>query len=109
MSKPSTQNAAQNAGAFVSRTQELILAWNAGDHYGALRIAKTFVRLSRDDARRIRQAWEAAQRPSFYAQIGKRPDAMIADGLAALAALYDLTPATANDCERLKSRVVRRR
>ena len=61
----------------------------AGDWPGALRIAARFPRLGADKAR-IERGWEAVARPAFMRQIGKDPDALLADGRAALKSRYSL-------------------
>jgi hypothetical protein len=58
-----------------------------GDWQGALRLAAKFPRLGEHKAR-IERGWEAIQRPDFYRQIGRNPDALIADGIAALKERY---------------------
>lgn len=60
-----------------------------GDWPNALKIAARFPRLGKDKAR-IERAWEATARPGFMRQIGKDPDALIADGIAALKSRYQL-------------------
>jgi len=49
----------------------------------AFRIASSFKNLGAQKAR-ITRAWEVIQRPDFYRQIRKDPEAIIADGIAAL-------------------------
>jgi hypothetical protein len=61
----------------------------SGDWTGALRIAAKFPRLGADKAR-IERGWEAVARPDFMRQIGKDPDALMADGIAALKSRYSL-------------------
>ena len=60
-----------------------------GDWPGALKIAARFPRLGSDKAR-IERAWEATARPGFMRQLGKDPDALMADGIAALKSRYQL-------------------
>lgn len=60
-----------------------------GDWQGALRIAARFPSLG-DHRAQIIRAHEAYLRPSFYRQIGKDPEALIAAGIAALRARYRL-------------------
>ena len=61
----------------------------AEDWPGAIRIAARFPRLGADKVA-IERAWEATARPGFMRQIGKDPDALVADGVAALKARYSL-------------------
>ena len=60
-----------------------------GDWPSALRIAVRFPRLGADKVR-IERGWEAIARPAFMRQIGKDPDALVADGIAALKSRYSL-------------------
>jgi len=60
-----------------------------GDWNGALRIAARFPRLG-DDKTRIERGWEAVARPDFMRQIGRDPESLRADGIAALKSRYSL-------------------
>lgn len=59
----------------------------ADDWIGALRIAARFHDLGEHKAA-ITMAWEAANRPDFYREIGKDPDALVAAGVGALKERY---------------------
>jgi len=61
----------------------------AGDWQGALQIAARFPSLG-DNRAQIVRAHEAFIRPGFYRQIGKDPEALIAEGITALRARYRL-------------------
>jgi hypothetical protein len=63
--------------------------WLAGNKIEALRIVKSFPRLG-DEKKAIEQAWASHQSPSFYIQIGKDPEALIGQGLQAIAHRYSL-------------------
>jgi hypothetical protein len=60
---------------------------DAGDWREALRLAAGFGRLGEHKAP-ITRAWEALQRPGFYRQLGRDPDALVAAGIEALKARY---------------------
>lgn len=60
---------------------------NRGDWNGALRLASTFARLGTHRTAIIR-GHEAFTNPRFYESIHKNPDALIAEGIAALKARY---------------------
>lgn len=62
---------------------------DAGDWRGALKMAATFPRLG-DEKAAITRGWEAFARPEFCRQLRKDPDALIADGMAALMRRYPL-------------------
>ena len=54
---------------------------------GALRLAAKLPRLgAHRDA--IRRGWEALQRPAFYEQLGRDPDALVLAGVEALRERY---------------------
>lgn len=61
----------------------------AGDWQGALRIAARFPQLG-DHKAAIKRAHEAFIRPAFYRQIGRDPEVLIAEGIAALRSRYSL-------------------
>lgn len=60
---------------------------DAGDWRGALKMAAAFPRLG-DEKVAITRAWEAIARPDFCRQLKRDPDALIADGVAALIRRY---------------------
>lgn len=63
----------------------------AGDWVAALRLAARFPRLGEHkDA--ITRGWAALQNPTFYKEIGKDPDALVAAGVAALKERYPTVP-----------------
>lgn len=60
-----------------------------GDWLGALRIASRFADLGEHKAA-IMRAQEAVLRPDFQRQLGRDPERLLAEGLAALRARYRL-------------------
>jgi len=58
-----------------------------GNYLKALSLASKFPRLG-EHKEQIRLGHEANQNPSFYRQIGKNPDQLVADGIAALKDRY---------------------
>ena len=60
-----------------------------GDWQAALRIAARFPHLG-DHKAAIKRAHEAFENGHFYRQIGKDPEALIAEGIAALRSRYRL-------------------
>lgn len=60
-----------------------------GDWRAALRIAARFPQLG-DHKAAIKRAHEAFENGHFYRQIGKDPEALIAEGIAALRVRYRL-------------------
>ena len=61
----------------------------SGDWTGALRIASKFGNLG-SERNAILSAWGAIRSPDFCRQIGKDPDAAIAEGIAALRRRYSI-------------------
>ena len=59
----------------------------AGNWPSALGLAAKFPRLG-EHKTAITRAWEAIQRPEFYRAIGKNPDALVNEGIAALKERY---------------------
>jgi hypothetical protein len=59
----------------------------AGEWHEALRLAASWPRLG-EHKRRIEQGWAAMSRPDFYRELGHDPDALVADGVAALRERY---------------------
>jgi hypothetical protein len=72
-----------------TKLSQLKALWSAGDRVGALRIAAKFPSLGGEKTA-ITQAWAAASNPSFYRQIGRDPEQLVEDGLAAMVARYAL-------------------
>lgn len=67
-------------------------AMRAGDWREAMRIAAAFPRLG-DEKAAITRAWEAYQRPDFMRQLRRDPNALIAEGVAALRRRYPMPEA----------------
>lgn len=63
-----------------------------GDWTAALSIAAKFPQLGEHGPRIVR-AHEAGHNPRFYRQIGKDPDALVADGIRALQERYQIPSA----------------
>ena len=74
-------------GMWVSKLSILRAHMAAGEWRAALRLAARFPQLGNAKAD-ITRAWEAIQRPEFYASIGKDPAALIDAGIAALRRRY---------------------
>jgi hypothetical protein len=72
-----------------TKLSKLKAAFAAGDFIGALRIAAKFPQLGAEKVA-ITTAWAAHQSPDFYREIGKDPTELIAAGIEALRARYDL-------------------
>lgn len=70
-----------------SKPQQILDALAAGDDRTALRIAASFQHLGKQKTA-IHRGWEALNRPDFYRQIGLDPDALVADGIAAVRTRY---------------------
>jgi hypothetical protein len=64
----------------------------AGDWPGALRMAARFQRLGQHKAD-IERGWAALQRPEFYRELGRDPEALVAAGIRALQERYRGTDA----------------
>lgn len=62
-------------------------AMRAEDWRTALRIAAYFPDLG-EHKEAITRAWNALNRPSFYRQLGRDPEALVEDGKRALVARY---------------------
>ena len=71
------------------KLSRLRAAYAAGDRIEALRIAARFPSLGAERGP-ILTAWGAIQNRAMYLQMGKQPDALIAQGVAAMAAKYGL-------------------
>ena len=76
-----------------TKLDKLKAAWTAGDTAWALRIAARFPELG-EHGPAIKRAHECLNGSGsrFYQQIGRDPAAIVAAGLAALAARYRLPP-----------------
>ncbi|MCA1776057.1 MAG: hypothetical protein LC676_10740 [Loktanella sp.] len=74
----------------TTKLSKLKAAAAAGDWPLALRIAARFPQLG-DHKEAIVRAHEAHANARFYRQLGKDPDALIAEGIDALKTRYDLT------------------
>lgn len=72
-----------------TKLRALTEAWASGDKIGALRIASKFPRLG-EHADAIRRGWDAYNRPGFYRQMRRDPEALTEAAFAALAARYGL-------------------
>lgn len=72
-----------------SKLSRLKARFAAGDYHGALQIAAKFQQLG-EHKEAITRAWAAIQNPAFYESIGKQPEALIAAGIEALRARYEL-------------------
>ena len=59
----------------------------AGDWRCALKVAARFPRLGEHKVA-IERGWAAIVNPGMYRQMGRDPDTMVADGIAALKARY---------------------
>lgn len=68
----------------LSKVQD---AMRAGNWAKALSIAAKFPRLGAEK-KAIEGAHDALRSPAFYRQIGKDPDTMVAEGIAALKTKY---------------------
>lgn len=71
----------------IKKVEVLAGMMNAGDCLGALRLAASWPKLGEQE-KAIRQGWAAESNPGFYRQIDKDPNALIAEGIAALKVRY---------------------
>lgn len=79
-------------GKPTSAINELQGLWDVGEYRKALKLAAGWPRLGKHrDA--IQAGWAAISNPSVYREMGKDPDTMYAEALAAIAERYDLEPA----------------
>lgn len=60
-----------------------------GDFRAALRLANSFPQLG-EHKKEITTAWSALNNPDFYREIGRDPEALVAAGIAAIRARYNL-------------------
>lgn len=72
-----------------TKLSQVIEKLRAGDRRGALRIAARFPQLG-DQKERITRGWQAVQSPDVYREMGHDPDALVADGVAALYERYEI-------------------
>lgn len=70
-----------------TKLSQLRAAYTDGRMKTALRIAAKFPNLG-VHAERIQRGWAALTRPGFYVELGCDPDALVADGLAAIKERY---------------------
>lgn len=71
----------------MTKLAQLIAALRAYDAPKALSIAAKFPRLG-DQRERIQRAHAAATNPRFYKELGRDPNALVRDGIAALHERY---------------------
>jgi hypothetical protein len=67
----------------TSKSNQVRAAWAAGDRTRALRIAARFFDRS-DATKAFKRGMDAHNNPSFYRQLGKDPDRIVADALEIL-------------------------
>ncbi len=77
------------APSMETKLSKLKAAYAAGDYREALRIAARFPQLGAEKEA-ICRAWQAIQSPAFYREIGRDPELLIAQGVAALKKRYAL-------------------
>ncbi|HEX3163872.1 MAG TPA: hypothetical protein VHQ92_14945 [Pseudolabrys sp.] len=73
----------------AAKIDMLRASWAAGDTLGALRIASRFFDSS-PETLLFKRGWDAAQNADFYRQLGRDPEAIKAEALAALARKFRL-------------------
>ena len=71
----------------MKKIDELKALMTAGEWHKAIRFAARFPRLG-DERQAIQTAASALLSPGLYRQMGKDPDAMVAEGVAALKGRY---------------------
>ncbi len=71
----------------ITKAERLRGLLRAGKWRDALSLANSFGRLG-THAKAIRTAHDAAVHPGFYKQLGKNPDALVADGVDAMLDKY---------------------
>lgn len=72
----------------MSTVDRILEALRGGDDREALRLAAGFPHLGKQKAA-ITRGWEACARPELYRQMGKDPQALIAEGVAAVRVRYE--------------------
>jgi len=70
-----------------SKQTRILAALANNDAREALRLAASFPHLG-EQKEAITRGWAALQRPDFYREIGKDPEALVALGVAAVRARY---------------------
>jgi hypothetical protein len=71
------------------KVDKIRTAWAAGDRIGALRIAARFFDRSAATLT-FKRGMDAHNNPSFYRQVGKQPDVLIANALNLLSTKFRL-------------------
>lgn len=74
---------------FKTARQKLTDLWVAGEYRAALKLAATWPNLG-GHKDRIRQGWAATSNPAIYREMGRDPEKLYRDGLAAVAERYGL-------------------
>jgi hypothetical protein len=72
-----------------SKCEQMRAAWAIGDKISALRIAARFFDRS-EDTKTFKRGMDAFNNPTFYRQLGKDPDRMIAEALELLSRKFKL-------------------
>lgn len=75
--------------AYVTALQKMKNLWAAGDYRAALKLTASWGQLG-THKERITRGWAAVNNADFYRAIGNDPEALVADGLAAVAERYGL-------------------
>jgi len=76
-------------GKLTTAAAQLRELWEAGEYRKALKLAAGWPRLG-GYADAIRAGWSAANNPRMYRELGKDPEALVAEGLRAISARYGL-------------------
>lgn len=74
----------------LSKRDELKQLLDAGKHRAALKLAASAPRLLQTHKDAILAGYAAATNPAFYRELGRNPDDLVAAGVAAIQARYDL-------------------
>ena len=88
--------------ALVKKVEVLRGHMAAGRWREALKLAAGWQQLGEEE-QAIRQGWEACARPDFQRQLGRDPEALIAEGMAALQRRYAAAPAGARKPSKKKA------
>ena len=72
-----------------SKISKVRSAWASGDRVGALRIAARFFDRS-TETKSFKRGMDARNHPSFYRQIGKDPEQILAEALEKLVTRFKL-------------------
>jgi hypothetical protein len=75
--------------ARVCKTDQIRIAWAAGDQFGALRIAAQFFDRS-TATKTFQRGMNANNHPGFYRQLGKEPQELVTAALALLQKRFNL-------------------